>query len=746
MVMRIDVMKKLVTLFCLICLLGLMIGPSTAWAAGATIIFAPGSLTMTPGSQASTTVMIASDVTFNSLDLYITFPASIMSVTGVDTSGSDFNIVLTKREDNSAGTIHFTMSSTTPGGLTTTKLATVTFQAKSEGSGSLGLKPNGQVVAADGHGTSIPVTSGGAAVQVQAVQAATPTPTPQVNHPVATPAPTFRPATTDAPQISSTTHPDQEHWYTNRTVTLNWNGGGQAYNVAFDQSATTQLPDQSAGPMTTTTTTLAGDGVWYGHVKSLGSAGWSATSHYKLQVDTVGPVAFTATTDPLGDTGILPKVIFATTDATSGIDHYEIRMDNDEWMSATSPYALTKGKTGQHTVQVKAIDKAGNTAVAEVKFNLLAPDAPVITSPANKQLFMLGQLVDVQGKAAPKTMVDLFLNDKKLETVLTDAAGNFQATKSLLLFAGAYKLVAKAISPEGIASSPSAAINLTIDARAVKLFGAVWPGWVVLVGAIILFLLLAFAVGGLAHRVWRLGKAWVKRVGVLQGAVRTDLEQLEKTVDAKVDAVLTANTPEAEQVKAEVAQAVAVAGQHLQTVSSEMLVPEPWLPILHGKERFSLAKEENKTVSQQQAAVSATSPVADAEVIFGTTQEDATKAEGKSSTVQSPVAPITPPAEPIPLPTPLSDEDKKAPSPVIAPLSPITPIAPTAPAESDQITVIQPAPAIPMTPATPSPVAEKIDGPTDIEVKAEIASVPTIDLLAPTIEEIAPKTDTDTKK
>jgi hypothetical protein len=414
------------------------------------------------------------------------------------------------------------------------------------------------------------------------------------------------------------------------------------------------------------------------------------------------------------------------------MDHYEVKVDDANWTTATSPYTVTQGGTGKHTIQVKAVDAAGNSTVAQTTFTLLAPNPPVITSPSDKQLFILGELIDVRGKADPKTAVDLFLNNKKLETVIADAAGNFSSTKSLLLFAGAYKLVAKAVSPEGVSSAPSAAINLTIDARAVKLFGAVWPGWVVLIGSLIIFLLLALAVGTLAYRVWRLGVAWARRVGVARQSLKADLEQIEQTVDAKVDAVMAADVAGAAEVKAEVSQAVATAEQHLEQVSKEMLAPEPWLPslpILHGKERFDQSGKpvaaSSQTLTPSDQASSPLSSPTDASVVFGVSQvKEAKEPESEPSKAATSTPPTVPAA---PDASDKASQSAEASMPVAEPASPTD----TSTANADTATAVEPA---------NSPTPANSSTPT-VEPEAAPAAPP-VDLLAPTIEELPGKTDT----
>ena len=58
-------------------------------------------------------------------------------------------------------------------------------------------------------------------------------------------------------------------------------------------------------------------------------------------------------------------IVFSTTDKESGLDHYEI-FENGVWKRITSPYLLkNQSLLGVGAIQVRAIDKAGNTRMGD---------------------------------------------------------------------------------------------------------------------------------------------------------------------------------------------------------------------------------------------------------------------------------------------------------------------------------------------------------------------------------------------
>lgn len=67
-------------------------------------------------------------------------------------------------------------------------------------------------------------------------------------------------------------------------------------------------------------------------------------------------------------------ISFFTTDKESGIDHYEVKEGDRDFVRAESPYLL-KDQSLQSLIQVKAIDKAGNERISEL-MPALPPPVP----------------------------------------------------------------------------------------------------------------------------------------------------------------------------------------------------------------------------------------------------------------------------------------------------------------------------------------------------------------------------------
>ncbi len=79
----------------------------------------------------------------------------------------------------------------------------------------------------------------------------------------------------------------------------------------------------------------------------------------------------------------------------SGIDFYEIRIDNGTWhnVGLNTTYSFSNLSEGVHTVQIKATDRAGNENIKEVSFTAdLSKPTINITSPSDDAVFGSGEV------------------------------------------------------------------------------------------------------------------------------------------------------------------------------------------------------------------------------------------------------------------------------------------------------------------------------------------------------------------
>jgi hypothetical protein len=126
------------------------------------------------------------------------------------------------------------------------------------------------------------------------------------------------------------------------------------YNISIDQGAfSTQT-----SPYTLPT---LNDGVHNITVRAYDVVGNFIEGFVEVYIDTTAPDAFTPLANPSSWTvDNQPIIIFSTLDNHSGIDHYELKIDNGTFTIQTSPYTLPSQNDGIYNITVRAFDNAGN--------------------------------------------------------------------------------------------------------------------------------------------------------------------------------------------------------------------------------------------------------------------------------------------------------------------------------------------------------------------------------------------------
>jgi hypothetical protein len=180
-------------------------------------------------------------------------------------------------------------------------------------------------------------------------------------------------------------------WSNYRTIAVTWMGatddtsGVQGYSIVWGSSSTT-LPPELATPQTGTSSShqVPSDGTsWYLHVRTVDRAGNWADDAYHIgpfYVDSTTPsVDILSPSDGATMTTSVVEVTWVGSDATSGIDHYEIRLDSGSWINKGLSASHTfSGVTGDsHVVEVKAVDRAGLDNTDSHSFNVILLDGEI---------------------------------------------------------------------------------------------------------------------------------------------------------------------------------------------------------------------------------------------------------------------------------------------------------------------------------------------------------------------------------
>jgi len=297
----------------------------------------------------------------------VTFDNQKVSVVSISKSTSIFNLWTSEPAfSNAEGTINFEGGLPSPGysGSGGTVLS-LTFRARptSTASSTNITITSGEILANDGVGTNVLTSLGRTIVTINPSSGPTST-----NQPVVTPS-------SDRPQVTSVTHPSENNWYSNNNPTFSWALPQGVTGVSY---LVTDTPTSNPGPSSDgiiDKISIPGisDGTNYFHVKFRRNGVWTEITHYQFNVDVVPPQTFTI--NSITTPGSSPEILFKADDSTSGLDHYEVKIDSGVWETidlnqANKSYTPTFIKPGTQTVYVKAVDKAGNETIESISLDV----------------------------------------------------------------------------------------------------------------------------------------------------------------------------------------------------------------------------------------------------------------------------------------------------------------------------------------------------------------------------------------
>ncbi|MEX1051803.1 MAG: hypothetical protein WEC83_00210 [Patescibacteria group bacterium] len=496
-------------------LLALLPAP-VAQAASASYYFSPSTVTVNVGQSVTVSLFISTDSAVNSGSGTIVLPTSYATATAISKSGSIFTLWTTE-PSISGSSISFGGGLANPGYTGSSgKVLSFTVRGQAEGTGLITMN-SGQILANDGAGTNIHSGSSSSTVNVT--------------------------RTVSGAAIASETHPEQSRWYNSPNVKLSWSSpsGVSSYSYTLSKPGADTISRDNVSGNNAEFNALA-DGVWTFKLTTKYSDGKSAQSSFVIQIDTVAPTkpAVTVTVKDAKDQ--YPKFEMSSTDETSGVDYYEIIIDNGEPIRATeNPYTLPKQLPGNHNYQVIAVDKAGNKSeVATGTLFIEGVPGPKITS-APAFVAML-QPIKLIGTALYGSIVQIYIDDVKVHEFLVsehlsdqqerksggykaDDEVEWQITIEQNLPSGVKAIYATQTTSEGNDSFKSNTVNVRILAGWISLGGLIIPMAVLFWVSLLLLILLAVLVVYL----WkRYVAGWKKRLDGLREKVDNELIELKK--------------------------------------------------------------------------------------------------------------------------------------------------------------------------------------------------------------------------
>jgi len=316
----------------------------------ATLLISPTTGTFTAGSTFDVSIFLNTNgQLINAVEVSLAFPADKLQVVSPSTGQSIISLWTAPPSfNNQAGRIN--LRGGIPGGINVSNglIMRLSFRVKSVGSAIVRFLDDSKVLLHDGKGTEVldQKTNG-------VFQLILPPPA--------------------GPIVASETHPDQAVWYTNPNVFLRWAPESEVdgYSYVLNEEPI-DLPDNiSEGPKNSVTYTNVADGIHYFHIKALKGGGWGGVTHFAIKIDTTPPAEFPIEVVPGARTVRRQPVLqFASTDALSGLSHYELKLiplkpqknpaEQPLFIEVASPYVFSALELGKYDIILRAYDNAEN--------------------------------------------------------------------------------------------------------------------------------------------------------------------------------------------------------------------------------------------------------------------------------------------------------------------------------------------------------------------------------------------------
>ncbi len=479
----------------------------------------------------------------NTAQATISFPSNLLEVIKIDRADTVFTFWLEEPSyDNTKGSIRFVGGSTSNFNGPSLKVMKISFKVKGSGSGRLGVT-DGAITASDGTGSNvyttakgldinIPVSADFQAVQVEREQKAI----------------TLAKKLPISPLLDVPYYPDPAKWNNHSaSFQANWKidsditKAGVVINnkLSFDPKESNEA---LSGHKIFSSLT---DGIWYLHLRTANNIGWGQTTHYRIALDTTPPSSFKIISDDGFKTNNpKPTINFISSDSTSGIDNYIIRLDGKIASSTNiTKYQFEPLPPGIHRLMVSAVDKAGNSTSQSEILEILPIASPII-SYVSRSVIVDEAGITAGGKSLPKTEIIIQIHNSQLQNIFeqisaTDINGNWNIVINKNLSIGDYYLYVTARDENMAMSLPVISSVIKVKAKPMLILGSleITQTWFYIYSIIIL--LCSFGFGWLSFHKWegkldrRLIVASRDVVNIIDNT-KDDIDKLSKIVTNEI--------------------------------------------------------------------------------------------------------------------------------------------------------------------------------------------------------------------
>jgi 5-hydroxyisourate hydrolase-like protein (transthyretin family) len=538
-----DKIKKVILIF-----LSAFILPINASAAS--LYLSPNSGSYEVGATFSASIYVSSpNETINAASGTVSFSTENLQVVSISKTNSIFSLWAKEPSfSNNNGTISFEGVILNPGFTGGSgKILTINFKTKKVGEENISFS-SGSILANDGNGTDI--ISSKETAKISIIDSDAP-----VKEPVSAPILKIP----GAPNVSSSTQPDQNKWYNSNNVKLSWETSSDINRVRIlinrnPNSIPNNLIDTSIKEKEYSDLS---DGVWYFHIQFRNELGWGSINHFKIQIDTVAPDPFKINIikGKDGETS-QPVVSFATTDALSGIDYYKVKIGEETPIIITEEnmkngeYTLPEQFNGSKILMVQAFDKANNYFSTAEEFAVGTLESPIITE-YQKELTNT-DFLNIKGTSKyPESQINLYFEkDNKtigVKKTNTDSSGNFDLAYEGNLKNGTYNIRAEAVNKDGLKSINNNIIKVIVkDPDFIKIRAEL-----IRIGVPLLSLILIIIIYFAYYRSNSSKRRLRKEVSEAEDIVKESFESLKKELNDKIKSLKSKTETELTQEEQE---------------------------------------------------------------------------------------------------------------------------------------------------------------------------------------------------
>ena len=513
-----------------------------------TLRLSPDSGTYDVGESFTVDLVVDSDDPMNTAGATLTFDSDVISVADVSDANSMFSMWPEDPDySNAAGTVTF------GGGMpgdefsgTGGEIISITFNAEDEGDATVSFS-DGEVISAGADITSN-LQDATYTFQDDAPEPdpepepepePDPTPDPEPEEPEEDPEPEVE----DGPSalaIESSTHPEEGEWYAESTPTFNWEVPENVDAVRLQVSSEETTPTvQYDPPIEERELEDLDDGIWYFMLQAREDGDWGEIATFEFRIDTTPPADFDLTVDQEEDaTNPSPRLDFATTDEVSGIDEYEIRL-NDELYDVVTPedldeeYRLSDLDPDDYYLQVEAFDMAGNSTSDSTLFSVEPLPLEINEFPTELEE---GEELRIVGETIPEGTVYVHIEDgdeERVEELKADGIGRFEYRE--VLDGGEYRAWVQTEDERGAKSLASEAEIIEVAPDRLVMIVTTILVILILIGLIVVFLLHKQIKKEREEKLKEQEKDTieVKReaYNVLENRIKEQIEHLEEKVD-----------------------------------------------------------------------------------------------------------------------------------------------------------------------------------------------------------------------